>query len=366
LNAAAAQDHGKAPDKHQGEGAFIMPAWSPVGDKIAFVYDAKGNTEVFVVNADSTNPVNVSNSPAMDRMPVWRPDGKALAFMSNRNGSMDICTVDSDGQNLECVTAESKKTEGRRWDDRFPVWSPDGATIAYCSYRDGYPQVWFMDANGANPRLFVTGTKMKEEEKQEFTKADSCYPNYSANGRTMAFSSRGDIYTMDLKTGRTKNVTAPLIRGNMVDDTMPVWAPRGNRLAFIGRYEAFNTEIYTISSAGKQVRRVTDNLHEDFLPTWRPDGKGLIFSAYVRGRAPELFVANPMGPEEPAIRLTDNFDIEMYPAFSPDGEQIVFVRRLRGRDELYIMGKDGEVDGASARQFFADGFSPMVQTAGRR
>ena len=351
------------PDKHQGKGAFRTPVWSPDGGKIAFIYDSNANMEVYVSEADGSNPVNVSNSPGMDVWPAWRPDGKALAFMSNRNGPVDICTVNADGADLKCVTAESKKSAGRRWDDRFPVWRPDGRAIAYCSYRAGYPQVWFMEPDGRNPRLFVEGTKIKEQEKKEFTAADTCYPHYSANGRTLAFASRGDIYTMDLKTGRTKNVTAPLIRGNMVDDTMPTWAPRGNRLAFIARFEAYQSEVYTISSSGKQVRRITDNLLEDFLPAWTPDGKGLVYAGYVRGRQPELFIANPMGPLEPAKRLTDNFDLEMYPAISPDGEKIIFVRRVRGRDELYIMSKNGEVDGQPARQFFPNGFSPMARAA---
>ena len=367
---AAAQGTGSdraanLPDKHQGNGAFLTPVWSPAGDKVAFVYDSNGNMEVFVVNADGTEPINVSNDLNTDKHPVWRPDGKVLAFVSNRNGSLDICTVTSQGENLNCVTADAKIGQGRKWDDQFPVWSPDGSTIAYCSYREGLTQVWFMNADGANPRLFMSGTKMKDQEKQQFAASDTCYPSFSGNGRSLAFSSQGDIYVMDLKTGRTKNLTAPLIRGNMINDTMPVFAPKGNRLAFIARYEAFLTELYTISSSGDDVRRITDNLQEDFLPKWQPDGKGLVYSGFVRGRSPELYLSDPMHPEIPAKRLTDNFDTEMSPAFSPDGAKILFVRRLRGRDELYIMEKDGEVEGQEARQFFPNGFSPVVATANR-
>lgn len=325
-------------------GTIYTPVWNAAGDKLAFVFSSAGNLDVFIVDSDGQNPINVTNHPNVDKNPVWGPDGSALAFVSKRNGVFDICIVDKEGEGMECPTAASKAELGRRWDDLYPTWSPDGATIAYCSYFSGYPQVWFMGTDGSNPRVFY--------------ERESCYPDFSANGRKLAFSSEGDLLIMDLKSERIKNITYGLISGNMVDDTMPVWAPKGNRLAFVGRYESFESEIYTISAAGKKVRRITDNLYEDFLPRWQPDGKGVIYSAFVRSRSPEIFVSDPMGPEK--TQLTDDFFIDMSPAFSPDGQSIIFVRRLKGRsrttDELYIMDKDGK----NQRVFFPLGFNPAL------
>lgn len=366
-------------DKKDNQGgSFSNPVWSPSGDKIAFIYSQANNQEVYIVNADGSNPVNVSKSNKRDENPVWSPDGNYLAFVTARNGWSDICTVTKSGQNLKCLTEKEKKDGKKGWDDTYPVWSPDGSMIAYCSYRyprgnaapeygetssqSITPQIWFMNSDGSNPRMFLESIPMKDKDKQERMHNDSCYPNFSANGRSLAFSSAGDLYVVDLRTGGIKNITEGLINGNMVDDTMPVWSPRGNRLAFIGRYEANESELYTISGAGKQVRRITDNLYEDFLPKWSPDGKSLIYSGFVRGRFPELFIADPMSPDK--TQVTDNFDVEMDPSFSPDGKMIIYTRRIKGVDELYIknVDKKNKTQPTKEQKFFPNGFKPPAVT----
>ena len=45
----------------------------PDGSKIAFVSDRDGNYDIFVMDADGSNPTNLTNSPADDVMPAWSP-----------------------------------------------------------------------------------------------------------------------------------------------------------------------------------------------------------------------------------------------------------------------------------------------------
>ena len=42
------------------------PNWSPDGQQIAFTSDRDGNWEIYVMNADGTNPINLTNHPAED------------------------------------------------------------------------------------------------------------------------------------------------------------------------------------------------------------------------------------------------------------------------------------------------------------
>ena len=58
----------------------VQPAWSPDGQKIAFVSDRTGDAEIFVMNADGTDVVQLTNNPAADVEPSWSPDGKSIAF----------------------------------------------------------------------------------------------------------------------------------------------------------------------------------------------------------------------------------------------------------------------------------------------
>ncbi|MEP6596302.1 MAG: hypothetical protein ABJA71_10165 [Ginsengibacter sp.] len=92
-----------------------FPALSPDGKKIVFrkvtteagfnwdLSNSERNSEIFVMNYDGTNPVNISKNAAFDGWPVWSASGKIL-FASNRNGpanTSQIFMADADGNNLK-------------------------------------------------------------------------------------------------------------------------------------------------------------------------------------------------------------------------------------------------------------------------
>jgi dipeptidyl aminopeptidase/acylaminoacyl peptidase len=62
------------------------PAWSPDGKKIAFVSDRDGNDEIYVMNADGTNQVNITNNPANDQDPDWCCQACQLAESTQPEG----------------------------------------------------------------------------------------------------------------------------------------------------------------------------------------------------------------------------------------------------------------------------------------
>ena len=130
------------------------PDWSPDGKQIAFASDRNrdwefennviGNWEVFVMNADGTNPINLTNHLATDDSPDWAPDGKRIAFVSNRDENSEVYVMNADGTNPINLTNHLAT-------DDSPDWSPDGNQIAFQSNRDGNWEVYVMNADGANP-----------------------------------------------------------------------------------------------------------------------------------------------------------------------------------------------------------------------
>jgi len=72
----------------------------------------------------------------------------------NDNGAYDIHRLNADGSGRVRLTDTPLWVTGReleRWNNVAPVWSPDGAYIAFLTDRSGRWEVWVMNADGANP-----------------------------------------------------------------------------------------------------------------------------------------------------------------------------------------------------------------------
>ena len=108
------------------DGINTYPVWSSDGKWMAFRRMlGETNSEVFVADADGSNPRNITNNPAFDGWPAWSPDGSMIAFASNRgNQNYQIYTMRPDGSDVRLVAA----TEGR---GTAPKWAPDGKTIYF-------------------------------------------------------------------------------------------------------------------------------------------------------------------------------------------------------------------------------------------
>ena len=107
------------------------PAWSPDGTSIAFASDRDGNYEICVMNADGSNQRCLTNNRTAngqpdkslpeDRYPAWSPDGTQITFMSTRDGNTEIYRMDADGKNVVNLTNNPAG-------DVFPDWQPVGGT----------------------------------------------------------------------------------------------------------------------------------------------------------------------------------------------------------------------------------------------
>lgn len=129
------------------------PSWSPDGSLIAFsrIDPDSGDAEIFTVNADGTNPVQVTDSDgaAASYNPIWSPDGTQLVF-TRMSGFFWVYRMDADG-------SDQVELAGPTAD--WASWSPDGTLITFVDFSDPDASgIWTMSpgGTGAEP-LYTTG-----------------------------------------------------------------------------------------------------------------------------------------------------------------------------------------------------------------
>jgi len=185
-----------------------FPAWSPAGQQIAFTTLRDGNNEIYVMNADGSDPTRLTDNPADDFAPAWSPDGSRIAFVSDRDqspGVYDLYTMNADGSGVTRLTADTAI-------DYSPAWSPDGTQIAFRSHHDGPADIYVIKVDGSGLRN-VTNTP-----------ADEWAPAWSPDGTQIAFQTNRDgnweVYVMNVDGTMAKNLTQ-----DPADDQLPFWRP---------------------------------------------------------------------------------------------------------------------------------------------
>jgi Tol biopolymer transport system component len=132
--------------------------WSPDGSKIAYARwdadasDERINMQIFVMNPDGSGQTPLTELSSSNSGPDWSPDGSRIAFSSDRSGAREIWVMNANGSNPVRLT--TSPTGGF---SSQPAWSPDGSRIAF-SQASGPPvqgffpvDVWVMNADGSNP-----------------------------------------------------------------------------------------------------------------------------------------------------------------------------------------------------------------------
>jgi len=107
-----------------GRGLDNFPKFSPDGQSIAFRTNRNGGEEVYVMDANGTNKINVTNHSALDLEFDWSPDGAQIVFTRLVQETYVIYVINTNGSGLVQVTNSSINS-------RYAAWSPDGTRIAY-------------------------------------------------------------------------------------------------------------------------------------------------------------------------------------------------------------------------------------------
>lgn len=318
------------------------PAGTQGEFKIAYSSIENGRAILYVMNADGSARVRLSDSTTDSMYPEWAPDGQTLIYVQGSSkGDLAVQTMKFDGADKKKITTDA----GDDWDER-PVWSPAGNAIAYVASTGmpGAGGIYRLNPDGTDRRLLRTGSSpvwsadgarmaFLEEDyvtsvRQVFIMdadgsgarqltfgASSCrYPSWSPDGTQIAYVATGtgaeEIHSIRSDGTKQLRLTNGVpFRG----DSKPRWSPDGSKIAFVSRRDS-TAEIYAMDADGSNQKRLTVNAAAD-MPTWSPDGSSIRFVGRFGANEYRIFTVNPDGTNLRSLGSLPGFSL--YPAWSP-------------------------------------------------
>ncbi|GGP48703.1 bifunctional TolB-family protein/amidohydrolase [Shewanella algicola] len=330
------------------EGTWMNVNVSPDGKHI--IFDLLGDIYQMPISGGEAKPI--AQGIAWQMQPVYSPDGKYIAFTSDEDGGDNIWIMEADGSNPHPVTKETFRLLNS------PAWSPDSQYLVarkhYTGTRSlGAGEVWMYHVAGGE------GVKLTERPNEQ---KDLGEPAYSPDGRYIYFS-------QDATPGKTFHYSKDSVKGIykikrydtqtgdievLIEGTggaiRPTPSPDGKTLAYIKR-DGFQSTLYSLDLKSGAETKLYDKLDRDMQETWAihgvyptmswtKDNKHIVF--WAQGKINKLDVDSKKVSDipfsikgqrdvQPAVRFTQNldqdeFDVKMLrmAQVSPNGEKVVF------------------------------------------
>lgn len=307
--------------------------------------------DVWVYDLENNKSQRLTTNRATDQQPTWVNNN--IYYVSDRDYTLNLYKHQES-------KAPEKVTNHTDFDVLWPSAGPEAIV-----YENGGYLYRFDDATGRNEKLTIN-VQGNREYTMPYTKNVSNFidsMDVSHDGKRVVFSARGEVFSVPVKHGPTRNLThTPKGR-----EIAASWSPNGRYIAYMsdvsGEYEIYlqdranNNKVKQLTSngsiwrfdpvwspdskkllfadqnhtlwwldikTGKQRKIDTAKFNEDSLTSyiWSPNSEDIVFVKNNENRYASLWHYNIN--DKDVTRLTDDMSSERNPAFSPDGQQLYF------------------------------------------
>lgn len=255
-------------------GVELALAWSPDGQRLAFIRRTEATRSLWSIQADGSGQVLLATDVNDSFVPSWSPDGGRIAFLQERDDLPGISVASAQGTDVVRLTDELTDA---------PAWSPVGDLIAFRQsfYVDldhpGTSSLWLMRPDGSSQRALTSGP---EAVTSPFA--------WSPDGSRIAFG-RYAAHPPTDGTGTSLRViavdggTETELTDGSTSDHDPAWAPSGTLLLFVRTFdvgpEHASADLWVVNADGSGAHKLLDSDTTDFGATWSPDGKLIVCMA---------------------------------------------------------------------------------------
>ncbi len=214
---------------------------------------------VWIFDLESKQWQNITNNNNQNIWPMWH--GDKIYYISDRDRTMNLFAYDTKTKTTE------KLTNHTDFDIKFPSLGSDAIAYEY----GGYVYLYDLKTN-TESKVTITIADDADEGRNAWVDAYK-YINtadISPDGNRLVFTARGDVWTVPVKNGISRNLN----KSSSSHERDAVWSPDGKNIAYISD-ESGETEVYVVkqdgTEKGKQLTKNGDTYK--YAITWSPDSR---------------------------------------------------------------------------------------------